>query len=358
MGRAVAILLLFATVVGVCAVWSPFRLQTESKQQASAVVEHEVPDEPESAPTVVNATAVPTTAANDATISPVRKTGASGRSAREPVLAATSPIPVSPLSALPEKAISGFPMKPRSAVSSDQVAAVVKQSKHLRAEGQVIEARDLLSDTYLANQMDSDSRNRLADELEPLASEILRSQTVLEDGRVYEVQSGDVLVKIAKPFQVPPEYLMKINNLKNARTIRSGQRLKLVQGPFDVLVDLSQFELTVLRHGKFVKRFAIGIGRTDSPTPVGLFKVGTKLSSPMYYPPPSDTEHRRPVPYGSPDNPLGSRWIDIGLGYGIHGTTDPRSIGQESSRGCIRMRNDDVEEVYDMVTEGSRVLIR
>jgi lipoprotein-anchoring transpeptidase ErfK/SrfK len=210
----------------------------------------------------------------------------------------------------------------------------------------------------LNNRLTTEQKNRLAEELQPLAWEILRSPAVLEDGQLYEVQAGDVLIKIAKHFYVPPEFVMKLNGLKNARTIRPGQKLKLVEGPFDVLTDLSGFELTVLRKGKFVRRYAIGIGRSDTPTPSGLFKVSTKLEKPTYYPPPSDPDHRRPIPSGHPDNPLGTRWIEIGLGYGIHGTIDPNSIGKESSRGCIRMKNEDVEELYDMVTEGSRVLIR
>ena len=59
-----------------------------------------------------------------------------------------------------------------------------------------------------------------------------------------------------------------------------------------------------------------------------------------------------------PLNPLGERWIDLGDGYGIHGTIDPDSIGKAELRGCIRMRASDVEEVYDLLTKGSEVIIR
>jgi LysM repeat protein len=297
---------------------------------------------------------------NHSTVAAARKSEAepNGQRTHEPVLVATSPAPASPLAALPEKAITGFPLKPQKDLSSDQLAAVLKQAKYLCAEGHPVEARDLMSDAYLNNRLSKEQRSRLADELHPLSWEILRSTSILEDGQLYEVQAGDVLVKIVKHFQVSPEFVMKLNGLKDARTIRSGRKLKLVQGPFDVLAELSAFELTVLQHGKFVRRFVIGIGRSDSPTPIGLFKVGTKQLNPTYYPPPSDSEHRRPIPFGHPDNPLGTRWIEIGLGYGIHGTIDSHSVGQQASRGCIRMRNEDVEELYDMVTEGSRVLIR
>ncbi|MBI3463323.1 MAG: L,D-transpeptidase family protein [Planctomycetes bacterium] len=169
------------------------------------------------------------------------------------------------------------------------------------------------------------------------------------------MQHGDTLAKLAKPFHVPHEFIIRINRLSNARSIQPRQTLKFVQGPFDVLVELSEFELTVLQKGKFVRRFGVGIGTDENPTRTGLYTVSHKQVNPRKWPDPVD---RRNIPGGSPENPLGSRWIAIGLGYGIHGTNDPPSIGQKTSRGCIRMRNEDVEQLYDMVIEGSRVLIR
>lgn len=79
-----------------------------------------------------------------------------------------------------------------------------------------------------------------------------------------------------------------------------------------------------------------------------------KVVNPTWYPSEGGI-----VPPDDPRNPLGTRWIGIGGSYGIHGTRDPDSIGKAESRGCIRMRNRDVEELYDMlIEEHSRVLIR
>jgi lipoprotein-anchoring transpeptidase ErfK/SrfK len=67
-----------------------------------------------------------------------------------------------------------------------------------------------------------------------------------------------------------------------------------------------------------------------------------------------------------PKNPLGERWIGLtGIdghavgkqSYGIHGTIEPDSIGKQASMGCIRMRNEDVEMVFDMLTEGKSVVV-
>jgi lipoprotein-anchoring transpeptidase ErfK/SrfK len=62
------------------------------------------------------------------------------------------------------------------------------------------------------------------------------------------------------------------------------------------------------------------------------------------------------------NNPLGTRWIPIegaGKDYGIHGTWEPDSIGKESSKGCIRMRNEDVQWLFDLIVAGeSKITIK
>jgi len=54
---------------------------------------------------------------------------------------------------------------------------------------------------------------------------------------------------------------------------------------------------------------------------------------------------------------LGTRRLELGDGYGIHGTNDPASIGHAASHGCVRLRNEDVEKLYDMVPVGTPVYI-
>jgi hypothetical protein len=54
---------------------------------------------------------------------------------------------------------------------------------------------------------------------------------------------------------------------------------------------------------------------------------------------------------------LGTRRLDLGDGYGIHGTDNPASIGQSVSHGCVRMHNEDVERLYPMVPVGTAVYI-
>lgn len=167
----------------------------------------------------------------------------------------------------------------------------------------------------------------------------------------YVVQPGDQLQKVAKQYQVPWEYLVRLNQIDPKR-IRPAQRLKVIKGPFAAMVDLSDFELIVHAHGYYVKRYQVGIGKDDS-TPIGKFTVKTKLKNPTYYGP-----NGLVIDADDPSNPLGERWLDIGDSYGIHGTIDPASIGKASSRGCIRLTAEDIDELYDLLSEGSEVIIR
>ena len=64
------------------------------------------------------------------------------------------------------------------------------------------------------------------------------------------------------------------------------------------------------------------------------------------------------VPYGSPKNILGTRWMGITKpSYGIHGTTEPEKIGQQVTAGCVRMKNEEVEELYNFLPVGTEVTI-
>ena len=98
------------------------------------------------------------------------------------------------------------------------------------------------------------------------------------------------------------------------------------------------------------RQFTVGIGK-DGSTPLGSFTVKNKQVDPTYYGPDGVIDHDDPA------NPLGEYWIDIGDSYGIHGTIDPGSIGASESRGCIRMHNDDVAAVFDLLGIGSTVTI-
>ena len=81
-----------------------------------------------------------------------------------------------------------------------------------------------------------------------------------------------------------------------------------------------------------------------------------KLPNPVWYKTTSSGA-KETIPPGDPKNELGTRWIGFKPAYGIHGTIDPKSIGKAMSNGCVRMHNEDVEELYDLVVVGTPVKI-
>jgi hypothetical protein len=115
--------------------------------------------------------------------------------------------------------------------------------------------------------------------------------------------------------------------------------------------------LTLYNGKAVIRKYPIAIGKDSARTPQGKFYVYLKRKNPMW----TGGRHARPVAGGSPNNPLGKRWIGLSPGkgnlYGIHGNNSPYSIGGRVSKGCIRMINSDVIALYDMIPVGTPVWI-
>jgi LysM repeat protein len=215
------------------------------------------------------------------------------------------------------------------------------------AAGEFLAAHKLLSKLYW-NSKGNDAE--LQERLDGTARKIFFSPQphFIEP---YVVQSGDQLRKIAGKYNLSWEYLAALNKT-DPRRIREGQKLKVLKGPFAAIVNLHEFALTVHLQGYYVKRYHVGIGK-DGSSPIGKFPVLNKVENPQYTGPDGKV-----IEPNDPKNPLGERWIDLGDSYGIHGTIEPDSIGKAASRGCIRLRDADIIEVYNFLVNGSVVEIR
>ena len=213
--------------------------------------------------------------------------------------------------------------------------------------GQVVEAHKALSKIYWQQP---ELRSRVQERIDLTARAIYFSpQPHIQEPHV--VQAGDQLRKIASGHHVPWQYLARLNRTDPKR-LREGQKLKVIDGPFGAIITLSDFELTLHLRGQYVRSYPCCIGKNNS-TPRGKFKVLNKVTSPQY------TDPDGKVFSGTdPKNPLGSHWIDLGDSYGIHGTIDPNSIGMAESRGCVRLLNTDVAEVFELLDTGAEVVIR
>lgn len=120
-----------------------------------------------------------------------------------------------------------------------------------------------------------------------------------------------------------------------------------------IVINLPSRTLTLYDEDMPVKVFPVAIGKPSTPTPLGEFSILEKEVNPWWYPPKGE---QPPVPSG-PDNPLGYRWMGFLPTYGMHGTNAPWSIGHAVSNGCVRMYENDAEELFDTVTIGTPVTV-
>ena len=134
--------------------------------------------------------------------------------------------------------------------------------------------------------------------------------------------------------------------------------------PGTILVDTSERYLYyVLPDGKAI-RYGVAVGE-EAMAFSGVAKVGRMSEWPDWIPTPDIQARLGPFPSrvpGGPDNPLGARALYLYAGnkdtlYRIHGTNQPEYIGQAISSGCIRMRNEDVIDLYGRVEVGATVVV-
>jgi hypothetical protein len=112
--------------------------------------------------------------------------------------------------------------------------------------------------------------------------------------------------------------------------------------PLRIVVDLTSHRLAVVSGQAIIRNYRIGIGAKATPTPEGEFVITEKVKNPN----------------GRSDGDFGSRGMTLSdTLYAIHGTNEPDSIDKDESLGCIRMLKEDVEELFDMVTFGTKVSI-
>ena len=221
-------------------------------------------------------------------------------------------------------------------------------------KGKKYEARNKLSELYFSEN-DHKKKSNIKKRLDELNKVLVFSRTPSPDAIFYKVKAGDSLVRIAKKNNINYAFIMRINN-KSRTLIKIGERLKILKGELSLLVDKSDYTLTILLNGHYIKQYPVGIGKSDK-TPVGVFIIDNKLVNPTWYAP------EGVYPFGHPKNVLGTRWIGFEdkndlYGYGIHGTADPDSIGKDMSNGCIRMKNENVEELFDFVKPKTRVVLQ
>ncbi len=251
----------------------------------------------------------------------------------------------------PSVSTAPAPSSDRSSAPEVNVDPVWKEARLLAVSGELLKAREQYR-SFLTQEGIGKSTKRIAQgELEALNLKILLSPIETEDSFIYAVQKGDSLYNIAKKNHTTVLLIEKSNHLKSD-VIRPGLKLKITKAKFSIEVDKSRNLLRLFADNMLFKTYSVATG-TNNSTPVGQFTIENKLENPTWY------KAGAVVPPDSPENILGTRWLGFSLqGYGIHGTTQPETIGYQASSGCIRMLNQEVEELYTIVPAGTQVMVK
>lgn len=208
----------------------------------------------------------------------------------------------------------------------------------------------MLIDAAPQTNLSSPIKDDISSSSETVAFHSLVSSLPDVHSTTYEVKSGDNLTTIAKKHNTTVELIQRVNKLSSDRLV-PGMKLKVPTYKFSAVVDKSQNILILKGDEEVLKTYVVSTGENNN-TPAGVFKITQKLVNPTWF------KAGAIVPHGSPENVLGTRWLGISKqGYGIHGTTEPEKLGQQITAGCVRMKNEEVEELYAFLTPGSEVTI-
>lgn len=122
--------------------------------------------------------------------------------------------------------------------------------------------------------------------------------------------------------------------------------------PWEIMINIPECRLYVYYNDWLFKTYKVAVGKLSSPSPTGNFRIVNKVNEPTWYP-----EGKPAVPPG-PDNPLGKYWMGLNSkGYGIHGNSAAWSIGAPASKGCFRMDNHEIEELFSFIPIGTPVKV-
>lgn len=264
--------------------------------------------------------------------------------------------------------------QPEPAADPSPTPSVADTLQRVQQTDNPVEARSLLSNLLVkrGNELKASDAKLVRQALTNLNLQLVYSATVAPGDPLafrYRVQRGDVLIRIANANDVTWQLLAWINGLKSADNIRIDQTLKIIRGPFHAVVDKSDYRMDLYLDDPdtgerlYINSVPVGLGKDDG-TPLGRFIVQprSKVINPEW----ADPRTGRVWAADDPKNPIGEFWVGLEgagpetadlRGYGIHGTIDPDSIGDDQSMGCVRLADKDIELVYKLLVEGESTVV-
>lgn len=152
--------------------------------------------------------------------------------------------------------------------------------------------------------------------------------------------------------------MARINKEINDMSLKIGLTVPSVNIKGDIIIiNKSSNTLYFIKNGVIQKSYPVATGKTSSLTPNGQFKIVVKYKNPRW----GGAGVSAPISGGASNNPLGKRWMGISLRggsvYGVHGNSEPNSIGTYASLGCVRMFNNELESLYEKVNINTPIWI-
>ena len=284
----------------------------------------------------------------------------------EPV-AAVQPTAGSPLatengtkSTFPAELVEVAPPAGTAPVHSIGSYAMAKPAIQAKLQqGELAEAHLLLSQFYGDRSLTPDQRKEVQALLSQLAGTVIYStEHLLEPA--YTVRDGDTLVSIAQQYQVPWQLLANVNGVTVPDAVRPGQKLKVMRGPFMGMLNLSTGELTLLLQGRYAGKFTVMVP-SMATFGEGEWLVEKKLAMPGSGSNISQTS----TVITPPEKPVVDRTL---LLKSTATTQPPASLSLGSTSGLtsqagssaanIQMTQHDAQELSDILSVGSMVIIR
>jgi LysM repeat protein len=248
--------------------------------------------------------------------------------------------------------------------SPQAVRTLVEQGDRATAAQKLVEARVAYSKALLHPDASKVDQQTLRQKLTAINDELVFSPRAVagdQYAEMYTVVAGDSLDRIRRKRELASEWMLiqRINRIASPNSLQIGQKLKLLRGPFHAVVTKSDYRLDLFAGSPdepegwvFIRSFSVGLGEGNG-TPVGNFVIRNKQQNPSWTNPRTGERFAA----DDPKNPIGEYWLGwqgvgdsaVYTGFGIHGTIDPGSIGQQKSMGCVRLGDADIAMLYEFL---------
>ena len=327
---------------------------------------------PEAAPAKITPTDAPATAPSDAKASDTKAADTKANDTKSTDAKPTGPYFGNGFNGPNNGQAAGNNQAAPKAMPTAAVETALKEGLSLAAT-EPVKARALLSTALLSGSLSEPDAKHASDALAHIGTELFFTPVFNANDPTcfqYTIQSGDSLEKIVRRQKLGCDWRLvaRLNNIKKPESIRAGQRIKLPKGPFSAVVTKRDYRIDLCvgagSDRVVIASLPVGLGATNG-TPTGRFRVrpGSKLLNPEWVHPVTGQHFDA----DDPKNPIGEHWLGLeGMdeansklaGYGIHGTIDIESIGNNRSLGCVRLLADDVAIVWESLADGADVEIR